>query len=48
MGKKIVEENRVPFGVTCELVTQDGNTVDGTAGLKVGLDIFGRRAIVDL
>ena len=34
--------------MTCELVTEDGDTVDGTAGLKVGLNIFGRRAIVNL
>ena len=34
--------------MTCELITEDGDTVNGTTGLKVGLDIFGRRAIVNL
>ena len=48
MAKKIIEERWVPFGMTCELVTEDGDTVDGPAGLKVGLDIFSRRAIVNL
>jgi hypothetical protein len=38
----------VPFRMACELVTEDGDTVDGTAGLKVCLDIFGRRAVVNL
>ena len=45
---KFLEERWVPFGMTSELVTEDSDTVDGTAGLKVGLDIFGRRAIVNL
>ena len=45
---KFLEERWVPFGMTCELVTEDGDTVDGTAGLKVGLYIFSRRAIINL
>jgi len=39
---------RLPFGVTCEFVAEDGDAVDGAAGLKVGLDIFGRRTIINL
>jgi len=38
----------LPFGVTCEFVAEDGDAVDSSTGLKVGLDIFGRRTIVNL
>lgn len=34
--------------MACELVTEDGDAVDGTTGLKVCLDIFGGCAIVNL
>ena len=38
----------LPFGVTCEFVTEDGDAVDGPTRLKVGLDIFGRRTVINL
>jgi len=36
------------FGMTREFVAEDGDAVDGAAGLKVGLDIFGRRTIINV
>jgi hypothetical protein len=38
----------LPFGVTCKFVTKDRDAVDGATRLKVGLDVFGRRTIIDL
>jgi hypothetical protein len=34
--------------MTREFITEDGDAVDGTTRLEVGLDILGRRTIVDL
>ena len=49
MRKNMAEQpSCIPFWVTCELVTEDRDAVDGTARLKVGLNILGRRAIIDL
>lgn len=38
----------LPFGMTREFVAEDGDAVDGTTRLKVSLDIFGRRTIINL
>lgn len=39
---------RKTLGVTRELITQNGDTVNRTAALEMLLDLFRRRAVVDL
>lgn len=41
-------KKKLPFGMSSELITENGNTVDCTAGLEVGLDLLGGGAIINL
>lgn len=43
-----LRSSRLPLGMTCEFVTEDCDAVDGATRLKVGLDVFGRRTIINL
>lgn len=44
MGRK----EDVPFRVTSELVKENGDAIDGTAGLEMSLDFFWRSAVIDV
>ena len=38
----------IPFGMSCEFIAEDGDTVDGSTGLEVGLQLLGRGTVVHL
>lgn len=40
--------HELPFGVSCKLVTQDGDSVYGPTSVKVRLQLLCRRTIIHL
>jgi len=51
MGEKKKKQTRMhelPFGVSCKLITQDGDSVYGPTSVEVRLQLLCRRTIIHL